>query len=394
MAKGQVTNFAVSEFAQACISANRRLILLRMTALNLRGRTVALYGRFSPGVREVLVAEIGRRGGQIARDLTRRSDILVIGARAIPLIAGDRLAGRIAAARGRRTPVFSEPAFAEALAGASGTPETLPLSSIRGARLSREEIDLLGVFDIVRVVGDNCRFADAAALKSAAELLAAGQTLTEVIRTLEELREAPAGRRKLVVSRAGPALQWDEGLTGLDGQGLLPLDDQASLDDLYEAAAAAELSGDLDAAARLYESAARSDKKDPIAPYNLGVAHLARGRPGDAALAFRQAIARDPTFVEARYNLAAAAESLGKDDVAHDELVEALKIDASYADARFNLAQLNLKRGALSEAKAHFERYLASDPPPDWADKARRAILYCSAASEGREDLGRSWCGG
>lgn len=354
---------------------------------NLRERSVALYGRFSPGVREAFAAAIESRGGGVARDLTRRSDVLVIGARAFPLIAGGRLAARLAAARARRTPVYSEEAFAEALAGEDAEAPTLPLASVRGAALEAAALEALAAFDLIRREGDCVRFADATTLKSAAELLGAGRPLEDVIRTLTELREAPAGRRRLVLSRTGPALEWEEGLTRLDGQGLLPLDDDgaAPLDDLFEAAAEAEYRGDPGEAERLYDAAARADRKDPIAPYNLGVARLAAGRAGEAALAFRQALARDPKFVEARYNLAAAAEALGKDDVARGELIAALEIEPFYADARFNLAQIELKRGALGEAKAHFERYLETGPPPDWADKARRAILYCATAIGARE---------
>ena len=58
------------------------------------------------------------------------------------------------------------------------------------------------------------------------------------------------------------------------------------------------------------------------------------------------------------------------------------------AGDRFNLAQLHLKRGALLEAKADFERYLASSPPADWAEKARRGILYCSAVMGGGQKAG------
>lgn len=352
--------------------------------MNLKGKTAALYGRFSSGAHEGLAAEISRRGGAVARDLTRRSDILVVGALAFPLIDAGRLGPRIAAAAARGAPVLAERRFTEFLQGAGDPIEaTLPVASISNARLPADALAALAAFDIIRISGDCCRFADAAALKSAAEMLAGGQTLGDVVRTLTELRDhAPAGRRKLVVDRQGrAALQWESGVTRLDGQGFLPLDDNGpSIDDVFEAAAFAEAEGDLDDAARLYELAARLDRKDAAASYNLGVVRLAAGRAGDAALAFRQAIARDPKFVEARYNLAAASEQLGKLDLAREQLAEALTIEPGYADARFNLAQLELTRGALADAKEHYERYLAGNPPAEWAEKARRAIHYCAAS--------------
>ena len=44
----------------------------------------------------------------------------------------------------------------------------------------------------------------------------------------------------------------------------------------------------------------------------------------------------------------------------------------------FNLAQLIMQAGDLAAAKALYERYLALDPPADWAQTARRAIRYCT----------------
>ena len=91
---------------------------------------------------------------------------------------------------------------------------------------------------------------------------------------------------------------------------MLPLDeDHASLDDLFEAAALAEASGELDEAARLYDLCARADRSDAIAPYNLANIRLAQGARDEAALAYQRALARDPRFVEARYNLAQALEA-------------------------------------------------------------------------------------
>ena len=351
--------------------------------MELRGKSAALYGRFTAGARERLAAEIAQQGGRVARDLTRRSDILVVGALAAPLIDAGRLAARLAAARARRVPVFAERRFAEALRGeADESSARVPIAAAAArSSLSREQVDILAAFDIVRIEADRCRFGDAEPLKTAAELLAGGRSLAETVRALTKARDhAPKGRRKIVLDPRGQAaLQWDSGLTTLEGQGYLPLDDAAaSIEDLFEAAAMAEAESDVEEAARLYELGARVDKKDPIACFNLGNIKLASRAFNEAVLAFRQALARDPEFVEARYNLAQGYEGLGRPELAREALAAALNTDPDYADARFNLAQLDLKRGALAEAKSHFERYLAGDPPADWAHKARRAIQYCA----------------
>ena len=135
------------------------------------------------------------------------------------------------------------------------------------------------------------------------------------MRILARARDlSPAGRRKIVLTQAGEAaLQWDDGLTTLEGQGLLPLDEaHASVDDLFEAAALAEAQGDLDEAARLYDMCARADRRDAIAPYNYANIRLVQGRSAEAMLAYQQALARDPKLIEARYNLAQALEAAGK----------------------------------------------------------------------------------
>ena len=83
--------------------------------MDLERRSVALYGRFSAGNRERLQREIARRGGAVARDLTRRSDILVVGALATALIDSGSLIKRLHAAIARSVPVMGERSFSSSL---------------------------------------------------------------------------------------------------------------------------------------------------------------------------------------------------------------------------------------------------------------------------------------
>jgi len=351
--------------------------------MRLSNRAVALYGRFSPGVREALARMVARAGGVVARDLTRRSDVLVIGALAGTLIESGALAARLAGARGRGVPVLGERAFVDALAGDAPPQATLPLSTaLAGAGVSREDADLLAAFDLIVIDGDNCRFGDAGVLRTLGQLLREGASRTEAVRILARTRDsAPIGRHRVVLTREGePALDWDDGLTSLEGQGLLPLEgDHDSLDDLFERAALAEAGGRLDEAAHLYDQCARADRRDAIAPYNLANIRLAQGASDEALMAYQRALARDARFLEARYNLAQALEAAGKADAAAIELERVLNADAGYPDAVFNLAQLRMRAGDVAQAKTLYERYLALDPPADWAATARKAILYCQA---------------
>jgi hypothetical protein len=351
--------------------------------MDLQGRSVALYGRFTPGVRDRLTAAIDARGGGVLRDLTGRSHVFVVGALAIPLIESGALSARLAAARARGVPILGERRFEAMLVGDAGDAPTAPLATVLGpAGLTLEDADVLAAFDLIVVEGEACRFGDAPVIRTGAELSGQGRSLTDIVRILKRAEQAPRGRRKVVLTPHGAAaLQWDEGLTTLDGQVMLPLADEghASLDDLFEAASLAEAHGELDEAARLYDQCARADRTDPIAPYNLGNIRLAQAAHEAAALAYRQALARDAGFVEARYNLAQALEAAGKAEAARAELERVIAADPSHADALFNLAQLRLQARDGPAAKALFQRYLALDPPAEWATIARKAIALCEA---------------
>jgi tetratricopeptide (TPR) repeat protein len=352
--------------------------------MDMRNRAVALYGRFSPGVRDRLQGQIVRGGGRVARDLTRRSDLLVVGALATRLIDSGAIPARLRAARERRVPVRGERALAAELAG-SATPcvATLPLATaLSQTTLSREDADILAAFDLIGLEGDNCRFGDAGVIRTAGELRNSGRSRADVVRILIQARDlAPVGRHRIVLTPSGEAaLQWADGLTSLGGQGRLPLDeDHASIDDLFELAAIAEADGEFDEAARFYDMCGRADRHDAIAPYNLGNIRLGQRAHDQAILAYQQALARDVGFVEARYNLALALEAAGKIEAAQAALHAVLGADSGHADAVFNLAQLRMKAGDVGAAKTLYERYLALDPPDHWAATARKAITYCTA---------------
>jgi hypothetical protein len=312
--------------------------------------------------------------------------VLVVGSLAAPLIDGGALGKRLQMAGERGLPVFAERVFAAELAGEPAEAKgTMPLATaVPGSGLRRDDAEILTAFDLAHVSGDTCRFRDVGVFRTAGNLLFKTRSMAEVVTIMTRARDrAPVGRHKVVLTRTGvPILQWDNGQTTLEGQGVLPLDeDHASLDDLFEAASIAEANDELDEAARLYDLCGRADRKDPIAPYNLANIRLSQGDHDAAALAYQQALARDASFVEARYNLAQALEAAGKPDVAVLELRRVLDAEPHHSDALFNLAQLRMKAGEMGAARALYERYLALDPPDEWAATARKAIVYCTANS-------------
>ena len=145
-----------------------------------------------------------------------------------------------------------------------------------------------------------------------------------------------------------------------------PRQPPAQLDELFEAAELAEVRGDRDVAASLYDMCARFDRSDAIALYNLGNIRLAEKALDAAVIAYSRALSRDQSFAEARYNLAIALEAAGKETQAREELTRVVKQEPRYPDAVFNLAQLLMKKGDVTEAKSLYERYLSLDPPADF----------------------------
>lgn len=350
--------------------------------MDLSSRSVALYGRFSAGTRDRLQREIVRQGGAVARDLTRRSDVFVVGAFATALIDPGSLAERIKLAEERRVPVMGERAFAAMLAGETPDAVTLPLATaLAPTQLTVADANILAAFDLISLEGGNVRFADAGVIRTAGELREKRRSLADIVRILARARDlAPTGRHKVVLTSSGDAaLKWDSGLTTIEGQGLLPLGEGASVEDLFEQAELKEAAGEHDEAARLYDMCAYADRSDPIAPFNLGNIRLAEGKHDEAAIAYQRALARDADFVEARYNLALALEASGKQWQAAEELARVLGLEPRHQDAVFNLAQILMRTGNLAEAKLFYERYLDLDPPANWAATARKAITYCTS---------------
>lgn len=234
---------------------------------------------------------------------------------------------------------------------------------------------LLNAFDLIQATSDHCRFGDVETLRTAATLLEDGHELSSVVRILLQAQSAPSGRYRIVTDDRGePRLDWGGALTGLDGQGLLPLPDQPDLDDLFDAALLAEAEGRLHDAARDYALCARMDRRDPISPFNLANVLVKLGETQDALTHFARAISRDPGLTEAYYNRAQLWEAQGSPDRASKDLRAAITADPTYANALFNLAQLELLCGAADAAASLLERVLRVETSPDRRLIASKAL--------------------
>ncbi len=89
-------------------------------------------------------------------------------------------------------------------------------------------------------------------------------------------------------------------------------------------------------AAEQYELAARLDKTNFIALYNLGLLRETEGKTGAAVSAYKKSIARKPGFPPSRFRLGRLYERQGRADAAVSEYAIALRIDPSMREVRRN----------------------------------------------------------
>lgn len=334
---------------------------------------VTLFGRFRTAARPEIERLLAERGAQTVRDLTRQTTLLVVGAGSVNLISSGTLAARLAEARARGVAVTGEARFLAMFAGDAPPAPTLPVGQV--AEVDPMLLDILNAFDLIALSDGKVRFEDADTLRNAAALAASGVEDAKIVQSLTLRRTAPRGRHRLGLNAAGETvLEWEDGTTTLSGQFMLPLEDGDSVDAIFEDALQAEMTGDLDTAIRLYETCARADRKDPIAPYNLGNALTAKGDLRGAKLAFERALTRDPRFAEAHFNLAGGLERLDDVDGAVRHLRAAIAADDDFLDPLFNLAQLERNAGRLSSAADLYRRYLFKAGRTPLAEKARQAL--------------------
>jgi len=348
-----------------------------------QGDQITLFGRFRSVPKRKLARVLTERGAKPLRDLTRASTHLAIGEGA--LRACDALLERLATAEERGLPVISEARLMGDLSGTYAPVDpTVPTKGV--AVVTTELRRLLQAFGLITYRDGLIAFQDAAVFRSAASLEQDGLGWPEIVQALLDRRESPKGRHQVIIGTNGKAmLQWEDGVTTLSGQHVLPLDEGEDLDDLFEQAIEAEDYGDLTLAARLYETCAQMDRRDAVASFNLGNVRGSLGDPEGAQLAFRQAIARDPRFVEAHYNLSGVLEDDGNPAAAKRFLRKAMAIDPQYAEALFNLARLELADENWAEAEPLFLRYLETDANGTLRGKAKQALQLINLARSGAQ---------
>jgi tetratricopeptide (TPR) repeat protein len=162
--------------------------------------------------------------------------------------------------------------------------------------------------------------------------------LSEIIRAVSEIRKripnaGLAAMRLHAGAHSDVQVEQSGGRTDRYGQFVLAVDGvREDPDELFDRAHAAEQTGDIAEAERLYRLM-KSDPTDASAPFNLGNMLRAVARTIEAEAAFRAATCANPAFAEAWYTLADLLDDQGRSEVAVDCLRKALLVAPDYIDA-------------------------------------------------------------
>jgi tetratricopeptide (TPR) repeat protein len=348
--------------------------------------TVAFTGRLACMTRAEAFEVVRSHGGTPSQVVTRQTNVLVVGELGWPLLDDGRPSNKLSRAGSYGIPVVSERRFLEWIGKAvpDSLHRTYSADQIAAlSKLSSSTIDELVRFGLLDPRGGLFGFRDLASARQISNLFAHGIGLSEIIRSVKEVR-AWLPEANLSNLRLHPApnrtieIQQPEGRMDKRGQFVLAASaPEQSPDALFEQAQAAEETGDVAEAERLYRVLMKCDSSDAAPPYNLGNMLRANGRKVEAEAALRAATRADSMFAEAWYNLSDLLDEQGRSEAAIECLRRALRAAPAYADAMFNLALLLQRNNKHAEAAEYWRRYLANDTQSEWAARARRSLKFC-----------------
>jgi tetratricopeptide (TPR) repeat protein len=278
--------------------------------------------------------------------------------------------------------LLSERQFRSRLGLAAAPASNGPYSEDQVARhagLSGAQLRTLALFDVLAPVEGRYAYADLVAARAAGQLFASGARFPRIIAAALELERRGERLSSVRLAEApwGAVLQVLEGtLAEIDGQLLLPLEgSDIDADAAFALAEESEQNGDLAAARRWYELAARLDATDAVVPFNLGNVLDELGLAREAEIAYRRAIARSPDMADAWFNLGVLQEKTGREQEALASYERAFAIDPVYADALHNAALLHMRRHEFSAAVRLLERIRTASPAE--AEEIRRLAHLC-----------------
>lgn len=349
-------------------------------------KAVLLYGQLKKLSLKRLAETLARRDGRLTRSRRKASLTVLAHSSAASLLSSS---GELALLD-LSGPVVSERQFMQLLdltrPAASAGPYRLE-DVARAAGLAVALCRSLALFDLLWPLGNRYGYQDLATARQVARLLAAGQRLASIVDAGTVLAEhgLRLAQVRLVEAPWGLGQEIGGKLARLDGQLALTLDHEAAdAAECFAQAETAEHGGDLAEAERWYAKAERIDRNDPVLPFNRGNVLAKAGRLRDAQLAFRQALARDPSFAEAAFNLARSYEAEGESDGALRSYDLALAAHAAYPEAVFNRARLLTELGRYPEALPLWHTFVQAWPDDPDIGHARRLALLCRLQAQAR----------
>lgn len=377
----------------------------------LRGRKVAFTGRMLAMSRAEAHALVRRAGGEPTSAVSRRTDILVVGAQGWPVLADGSISRKLAEAeelqkQGYAIGILPEREFIERATGAR-VQENDEAGAVGFAQACRmlemnpETLQRCRQFGLLRSRGEVLDFQDLVGLRAMAALIRQGLSPQAVARGLNRLAdilpdiERPLAQVRLIIDAGGGLLAELQGrITDSRGQLLfdfaadgprsparaVPMETREpvrreDVKELFREALEMEDRQDFKAAEAHYLRALEYDPLLVEARFNLGNLLLERGDLQAAEEHFRRAAAVDSEIVAAAwYNLGYVLGEQQRYKEAVQALEKALESFPQYADAMFNLAYFCHELGRKAAAARYWQAFLQLDAESDWAEAARRYL--------------------
>ena len=162
---------------------------------------------------------------------------------------------------------------------------------------------------------------------------------------------------------------------------------QGGAEGYYRDGARLALEGRLAEAAKAFEQAVALDPTNGNAHYALGNVYAEQGRWADAVNAYYKAVSLNRQDVEAHNNLGVALRMRGQHVQAAAAFERAIKIYPKWAEPYYHLGEARRALGQESEARAAFDRALRLRP--DYATRPPRPFMTAAVKSAPAPPRGR-----